>query len=86
MVFETLTELHYNKPAESDPPKRGKDEDDVNYDVRIFHHKMRTTKYAKAYDEWTKCEKYWKNNRSRMFAIVLQRCPVDLVQRLKSED
>ena len=30
--------------------------------------------------------KNWKNNRSRMFSIVLQHCPADLVQRIKSKD
>ena len=33
-----------------------------------------------------KLVKNWKNNRSCMFAIVLQHCPPDLVQRLKSKD
>ena len=47
---------------------------------------MRITKYSKAHEEWTKSEKNWKNNRSCTFAIVLQHCPVDLVQRLKSKD
>jgi len=30
--------------------------------------------------------KNWKNNCSRMFRIVLQHCPADLVQRLNSKD
>ena len=37
-------------------------------------------------DEYSKLVKNWKNNRSRMFDIVLQHCPPDLVQRLKSKD
>eukprot|EP00957_Ditylum_brightwellii_P126665 9654746-Ditylum_brightwellii.AAC.1 len=30
--------------------------------------------------------KNWKNNCSHMFAIVLQHCPADLVQRRKCKD
>ena len=85
-AFENLTEPHYDEPAEPEPPKRVKDEDAVDYEVRIFTYKMAAAKHAKANDEWSKCQKNWKNNRSRMFAIVLQHCPEDLVQRLKSKD
>ena len=46
---------------------------------------MHIQKYAHYDDEYSKCVKNWKNNRSCMFAIVLQHCPPDLVQRLKSK-
>ena len=86
MAFETLTEPHYVKPTEPAPPKRVKDGHDVDYDAKIFSYKMQANKYAKAHDKWAKCQKNWKNNRSCMFAIVLQHCPVGLAQRLKSKD
>ena len=47
---------------------------------------MHAQKYACCDDEYSKLLKSWKNNCSRMFAIVLQHCPPDLVQRLKSKD
>ena len=47
---------------------------------------MHAQKYARCEDDYSKLVKSWKNNRSRMFAIVLQHCPPDLVQRLKSKD
>ena len=47
---------------------------------------MHAQQYARCDDEYSKPVKTWKNNRSRMFAIVLQHCPPDLVQRLKSKD
>ena len=43
-------------------------------------------KYARCDDKYSKLVKSWKNNRSHMFDIVLQHCPPDLVQRLKSKD
>eukprot|EP00957_Ditylum_brightwellii_P149631 11393538-Ditylum_brightwellii.AAC.1 len=47
---------------------------------------MQISKYGCELDEWLKNVKNWKNNRSCMFAIVLQHCPADLIQRLKSKD
>eukprot|EP00957_Ditylum_brightwellii_P057019 4321032-Ditylum_brightwellii.AAC.1 len=46
---------------------------------------MQISKYGCEIDEWSKSVKNWKNNRTCMFAIVLQHCPADLVQRLKSK-
>ena len=51
-----------------------------------MRYRMLVTKYARCDDEYSKLVKSWKNNRSCMFAIVLQHCPPDLVQRLKSKD
>ena len=45
---------------------------------------MQISVYTRNHDEWSKKVKNWKNNRSRMFAIVLQHFPKDLTQRLKS--
>ena len=45
---------------------------------------MQLSMYTRNQDEWSKNLKNWKNNRSRMFAIVLQHCPKDLTQRFKS--
>ena len=44
---------------------------------------MQLSMYTRNHDEWSKNVKNWKNNRSRIFAIVLQHCPKDLTQRLK---
>ena len=51
-----------------------------------MRYRIHTTKYARCDDEYAKLVKNWKNNCSRMFAIILQHCPPDLVQRLKSTD
>ena len=45
---------------------------------------MQLSMYTRNQDEWSKNVKNWKNNRSRMFAIVLQHCPKYLTQWLKS--
>ena len=87
VAFENLTEPMYKEPREPDvPKKRIGEEENPEFDVATLRYKMRITQYATAHGEWTKSLKNWKNNRSRMFAIVLQHCPVDLVQRLKSKD
>eukprot|EP00957_Ditylum_brightwellii_P148491 11305712-Ditylum_brightwellii.AAC.1 len=46
---------------------------------------MQISKYGCEIDEWSKNVKNWKNNCSHMFAVILQHCPADLVQRLKSK-
>ena len=51
-----------------------------------MRYKMQIQKYGPELDEWSKNVKNWKNNHSCMFTIVLQHCPADLVQRLKSKD
>ena len=47
---------------------------------------MQILKYACSHNKWSKYKKNWKNNCSRIFVIVLQHYPNDLVQRLKSKD
>ena len=47
---------------------------------------MHVQNYVRCDDEYSKLVKNLKNNRSCMFAIVLQHCPPDLAQRLKSKD
>eukprot|EP00957_Ditylum_brightwellii_P014878 1122319-Ditylum_brightwellii.AAC.1 len=47
---------------------------------------MQISEYGHELDKWSKNIKNWKNNRSCMFAIILQHCPADLVQRLTSKD
>eukprot|EP00957_Ditylum_brightwellii_P157647 11998874-Ditylum_brightwellii.AAC.1 len=84
MAFETLAEPTYLEPREPDiPAKFIVDTDDVStqdpkYKVKLMHYKMRISKYGRELDEWSKNIKNWKNNRSHMFAIVLQHCPADL--------
>ena len=88
-AFETLTQPSYDEPEEPDIPERfisGTSDADPAYEVNLMRYKMQISKYARNHDKWTKNVKNWKNNRSRMFAIVLQHCPVDLIQRLKSKD
>ena len=60
--------------------------ENLEYEVKLMQYRIHAQKYARCDDEYSKCVKSWKNNRSRMFAIVLQHCPPDLVQRLKSKD
>ena len=45
---------------------------------------MLTTMFATDHREWKDNVKHWKANKSCMFAILLQHCPKDLTQRLKS--
>ena len=45
---------------------------------------MLISRYACEHDEWKSSVKHWKDNKSRMFAILLQHCPKDLMKRLKS--
>jgi hypothetical protein len=91
MAFKTLTEPLYLEPREPDIPKfvigaDNKSKEDPEYKVKLLRYKMQISKYGCELDEWSKNVKNWKNNRSCMFAIVLQHCPVDLIQRLKSKD
>ena len=77
-AFETLTQPVYDEPAEPDIPERyiaadgGKSKEDPAYKVKLMRYKMLISKYSRNHDEWTKRVKNWKNNRSRVFAIVLQ--------------
>ena len=61
MAFETLTEPHYDEPAEPEPPKRVAGEDAVDLELKVITYKMAATKNAKANDDWSKCLKNWKN-------------------------
>ena len=42
--------------------------------------------YSRDQDEWKRIIRHWKDNKSRMFTILLQHCPKDLMQRLKLND
>ena len=42
--------------------------------------------YSRDYNKWKHSVKHWKDNKSRIFAILLQHCLKDLMQRLKSND
>jgi len=92
MAFESLTEPLYLEPQEPDIPAKfvigadDKSKEDPEYEVKLLRYKMQISKYGRDLDEWSKHVKNWTNNRSCMFAIVLQHCPADLVQRLKSKD
>ena len=45
---------------------------------------MLNTMFATDHREWKDNVKHWKENKSRVFEILLQHCPKDLTQRLKS--
>ena len=88
MAFETLTETIYNEPAEPVIPERfysykDKSVEEPEYENNSLRYHMQLSMYTRNHDEWSKTVKNWKNNRSGMFAIVLQHCPKDLTQRLK---
>ena len=89
MAFETLTEPTYDVPAEPVIPEQFSEEgdnsvEDPEYESKYLHSRMQLTMYTRNHDEWARNAKKWSRNRSRMFAIVLQHCPKDLVQKLKS--
>ena len=89
MVFETITEPMYNEPAEPVVPERfysykDKSSEDPEYKSKSLYYRMQLSMYTRNHNEWSKNVKNWKNNHSCMFAIVLQHCPKDLTQRLKS--
>ena len=92
IAFDTLTEPSYHEPDEPEFPLKmmdgvdGKKVEDPEYEAKLIRYRMHAQKYARCDDEYSKLVKSWKNNRSCMFAIVLQHCPPDLVQRLKSKD
>ena len=92
MTFESLTEPSYDEPEEPDFPLKmmdgigDKKVEDPEYEVKLIRYRIRAQKYARCDDEYSKLVKNWKNNCSCMFAIVLQHCPPDLVQRLKFKD
>ena len=92
VAFDTLIEPLYDEPEEPDFPLKmmvdadGKSKEDPEYKAKLMRYRILVTKYSRCDDEYNKLVKSWKNNRSRMFAIVLQHCLPDLVQRLKSKD
>ena len=76
MAFETLTEPSYDEPEELDIPVKviivdKVKTEDPEYEVKLLRSKMKISKYGCNHDEWSKRVKNWKNNHSRMFAIVL---------------
>ena len=92
LAFDTLTEPSYDEPEEPEFPQKmmdgvgDKKVEDPEYEAKLMRYRIHATKYACCDYEYAKLVKNWKNNRSRMFVIVLQHCPPDLVQRLKSKD
>ena len=89
MAFETLTEPTYDEPAEPvilEQFYNYKDNsvEDPEYEIKSLRYLMHLSTYTRNHNEWSKNVKNWKNNSSRMFAIVLQHCPKYLTQRLKS--
>ena len=92
VAFDTLTEPSYHEPDQPEFPLKmmvgvdGKKVEDPEYEAKLMQYRMHAQEYARCDNEYSKLVKNWKNNRSRMFAIVLQHCPPDLVQRLKSKD
>ena len=93
-AFETSKEPIYIKPNEPPLPTRFvhntntdctiKTEEDPEYESKSHRYKMLTTMFAIYHIEWKDNVKHWKSNNYRMFAILLQNCPKDLTQRLKS--
>ena len=45
--------------------------EDPEHEVKLIRYRIRAQKYAGCDDEYSKLVKNWKNNCSRMFAIVL---------------
>ena len=89
MALETLTESIYDEPAEPFIPEivynyKDKSVEDPEYESKSLRYRMQLSMYTRNHNEWSKSVKNWKNNGSRMFAIVLQHCPKDFTQRLKS--
>ena len=77
MAFETLTEPMYDEPAEPVIPERfysykDKCVEDPEYKSKSLRYRMQLRMHTRNQDKWYKNVKNWKNNRSRMFAIVLQ--------------
>ena len=54
------------------------------YESKSQRYKMLTTMFATDNREWKDNVEHWKENKSRMFAILIQHCPKDLTQSLKS--
>ena len=77
MAFDTLTEPSYDEPEESEFPQKmidgvgDKKVEDSEYEVKLMRYRIHATKYARCDNEYAKLVKSWKNNCSRMFAIVL---------------
>ena len=81
MAFESLTEPSYHEPDEPEFSLKmmvgvdGEKVEDPEYEAKLMRYRMLVQKYARCDDEYSKLVKNWKNNRSCMFAIVLQHCP-----------
>ena len=55
----------------------------TEYKSKSQQYNILTTMFVTDHREWKDNVKYCKANKSRVFAILLQRCPKDLTQRLK---
>ena len=60
--------------------------EDPEYKSKSQRYRMLIRMYSCDHNEWKLSVKHWKGNASRMFAILLQHCPKDLMQRLKLND
>ena len=101
-AFEILEEPIYNEPTEPELPLHLLKQESVTgtdgvvvepspveypeYESKSQRYRMLISLYSCDHDEWRCSVKHWKDNKSRMFAILLQHCPKDLMQRLKSND
>ena len=91
--FETSKEPVYIEPNEPPLPTRFihnnntdctiKTDEDTEYEGKSQQYNMLTNMFAADYREWKYNVKYWKVNKYRMFAILLQHFPKDFTQRLK---
>ena len=86
--------VHWSSRRRHPPPSRFvkitntdgtiRSEEDPEYKSKAHRCKMLTTIFATDHREWKDNVKYWKANKSRMFAILIHHCLKDLMQRLKS--
>ena len=51
---------------------KDKSVEDPEYESKSLCYRMQLSMYTRNHDEWSMNVKNWKNNRFRMFAIVLQ--------------
>ena len=56
---------------------------DPEYESKSQRYQMLIGRYARDRDKWESSVKHLKDNKSRMFAILLQHCPKYPMQRLK---
>ena len=96
--FEILEEPKYKEPTEPELPlhllkketvvdNNGVVVDsplveDPEFKSKSQRYTMLIHMYSCDHDKWKRSVKHWKDNMSRMFAILLQHCPKDLMERL----